>query len=305
MPRRRESPPTVPLAASARPPETYLGEYRLVAPVARGGTATVYLAEHQATRARVALKVLDPFYAARPDVVASFLDEHAIASRARHPGLLAIDEAGRDRLPYLVMEYLDGENLGALADREYVQLEAIVAIGAAVADALAALHAGGAIHCDVKPDNIMVLCPEVTERWPRVKVIDFGVARRVEATPFADGTIAGTPAYMAPEQWRGEPTPRSDVYALGITLYELVGGEPPFRGSLPQLMAAHEHELAPRPSTLREGVPAELERMIVRALAKDPAMRPSMAELAATLLRCREAVAPATDERTFYRLTRG
>jgi serine/threonine-protein kinase len=187
-------------------------------------------------------------------------------------------------LPYLVMELLDGENLGELADRGPIQLDAVLAIGAQIASALAALHSVGYVHCDVKADNVFVLYQSTLAGWPRIKVIDFGVARHVDA-PDSDTTIAGTPAYMAPEQWRGAPVPKSDVYGLGCLLYELVTGEHPFHGTLPQLMLAHCQQLAERPSTLRSDVPAELERLIMRSLAKDPAMRPTMHDVEVDLVK--------------------
>ncbi|HEU4610435.1 MAG TPA: serine/threonine-protein kinase, partial [Kofleriaceae bacterium] len=150
---------------------------------------------------------------------------------------------------------------------------------AQVASALAALHAAGVVHCDVKPENVFVL-QDGREAYPRVKVIDFGVSRMVDEPPPEEASIAGTPAYMAPEQWRGRPAPASDVYALGCMLYELATGETPFDGSLPQLMLAHLEQRPARPTWLRAGVPIELERVILRALAKDPALRPTMRELA-------------------------
>ncbi|MCX5743845.1 MAG: serine/threonine-protein kinase, partial [Proteobacteria bacterium] len=149
------------------------------------------------------------------------------------------------------------------------------------AAALAALHAGGVIHCDVKLDNVLVLDGGATR--PTVKVVDFGVSRLVD-DPEPPTAIAGTPASMAPEQWRCAPVPASDVYALCCVLYELLTGAPLFDGSLPEIMAAHLEQRPPRPSWLR-AMPDELERVILRALAKDPAHRPTMADLADELAR--------------------
>lgn len=296
---RRRSSATVPLdIARNATRETRLGDYAVIAPIARGGTAGVYLGEHVVTKERVALKVLDPFFASRAEIVDRMLAEHTVSARTRHPGLLDIRLADRstDHMPYLVMEYLDGENLGALADREYVQLDALIAIGGQVAAAVAAMHAAGTIHCDIKPDNVILLFPDVQTApggWPRIKVIDYGVARLLDDGPFDDATIAGTPAYMSPEQWRGAPTAKSDVYALGCLLYELAIGEPPFHGPLPQLMACHTYQLAVRPSILRGDLPTDLDRLIMRALSKDEAMRPTMADMAVALRRCLDEVAPS------------
>lgn len=263
---------------TAEPQASRLGTYNVVAPIARGGTSGVFVGEHLITKNKVALKVLDPFYRNHEEVVNRLLAERRVSMRVRHSGLVDVIDADRDgEMPYIVMEYLDGESLGTLADRGQIELDALVAIGAQIASALAALHAGGVMHCDIKPDNVLVLY-DSTGWPPRIKVIDFGVARFADEAP-SENTIAGTPCYMAPEQWRGNPTAKSDVYAFGCMLYELVCGDQPFHGTLPQLMLAHHEWLAERPSLHRSDVPAELERLIVRAMAKDQALRPTMAEL--------------------------
>ncbi len=273
---------TVPIPEKL-PADAHIGAYRIVTHLARGGTATVFLAEHAVTRRRVAIKMLDPFYRHHDEIVERLFCEYTISECTRHPGVVAIHQAGWSDLgiPYLVMEYLDGETLHFLETRSRLALRAIIEISAQVAEALAALHAQGFIHCDVKPDNVCVLCEPNDDGAPQVKVFDLGVARRVDAAPTE--AIAGTPAFMAPEQWRGRPTPKSDVYALGCMMYELVTGEPVFSGTLPQMMTAHCERLPERPSIHRSDIPADLERLIVRALAKDPALRPTMAELEAEL----------------------
>ena len=268
------------------------GDLEIVTPLARGGMSGVYLAHDPDSGERVALKVLDPQFAGYREVVARFEGEHTIATRARHPGLLEIRDARRtpDGIPFLVMEYLDGETLGARSDREVLELGEIVAIGAQVAAALAALHEAGIIHCDVKHDNV-VLLDERIGAWPRVKLIDYGVSRLADDGPLPDAGIAGTPWCMAPEQWRGEPSIASDIYALGCLLYDLTTGAPPFDGSLPELMTAHLEQRPARPSWLRT-MPIELERLILRSLAKDPEMRPSAHELAVALGDLEDLLAP-------------
>jgi eukaryotic-like serine/threonine-protein kinase len=260
------------------PQASRLGTYNVVAPIARGGTSGVFVGEHVVTREKVALKVLDPFYRSHDEVVSRLLAERKVSMRVRHTSLVDVLHADRDgEMPYIVMEFLDGESLGTLADRGQIEIDALVAIGAQIAGALAALHTAGITHCDIKPDNVLVLYDSMG--WPpRVKVIDFGVARFAEEAP-SENTIAGTPCYMAPEQWRGQPQSKSDVYAFGCMMYELVCGDQPFHGTLPQLMLAHHEWLAERPSIHRSDVPVELERLIVRAMAKDPSLRPTMAEL--------------------------
>jgi serine/threonine-protein kinase len=258
------------------------GDYEVVAPLASGGMGGVYLASHVVTGEKVALKVLDPHFADHGEVVGRLYSEHAMASRTDHPGVVAIRDAARsiDNLPYLVMEYLDGETLAQLAEHGRIDVTSIIRFGAQIAAALAALHAAGVVHCDVKPENLFVLHDR---EWPAIKVIDFGVSRFIDEPPADDASIAGTPAYMAPEQWRGRPVPASDVYSLGCVLFELLTGNPPFDGSLPELMNLHCEQRPARPSWLRSAIPLEVERLVLRALAKEPALRPTMAELADAL----------------------
>ena len=287
----------MPMVRPGRRVGARFGEYEVLAPLASGGMGGVYLAAHVATGERVALKVLDPLFVDHAEVVARMFAERAVSARASHPGLLDIRHAARGEgdVPYLVMEYLAGETLADIVERAPLEIATIAAIGAQLAGALAALHDAGVIHCDVKPENIFVLHDRAWRGTPAVKVIDFGVSRLVDEPPPADASIAGTPAYMAPEQWRGNPVTASDVYSLGCVLFELVTGDTPYDGSLPQLMLAHLERRAPRPSWLRAGVPFELERCILRALAKEPADRPSMYDLARTLgeLSSRLAETPA------------
>jgi serine/threonine-protein kinase len=260
--------------------DTRFGPYDVLTPLASGGMGGVYLATHHLTGEKVALKVLDPLFTDHSEVVARLYAEQAVSARASHPGLVEIRAAERsaDDVPYLVMEYLDGETLAAVTARGRLDVGMVVALGAQIAGALEALHVAGFVHCDVKPANLFVVRGRT-----KIKVIDFGVSRRIDEPPAQESSIAGTPVYMAPEQWCGRPVPASDVYALGCVLFELLTGDAPFEGSLPQLMWAHLEQRPPRLSWLREGVSIELERVILRALAKDPADRPTMLELARQL----------------------
>jgi serine/threonine protein kinase len=279
----RPHPLTVPLRPIARcsdAPGSRVGPYHLIGQLARGGTAGVYLGQHAGTAERVALKILAPHLRNDAEMVARLLRERDIAERARHPGLLAIHGADFVReMPYLIMELLDGESLQALVERDELTCAGAVATALQIATAVAVLHSAGAIHCDLKPGNIFVLYQPGFAGWPQIKVIDYGVARWHDDPIDADA-ICGTPAFMAPEQWMGRAGYASDVYALGCMLYELVTHRPLFSGTLPELMRKHCEHMPERPS----GIDPDLERLIVRTLAKDPALRPTMAELQSELL---------------------
>ena len=288
--------PVIALPTVRRPTASRFGELEVVQPLAAGGMGGVYLAAHVTTGERFALKVLDAALAKHPEVVARLHAECAIAQRTSHPGLVRIHAARvgelPGELPYLVMEYLEGDNLTDVSGDGELDLPTIYGIGAQIASALAALHAAGVVHCDVKPDNVLVLRDRVDGEL-RVKVLDFGVSRLIDEPKSDAPSIAGTPWCMAPEQWRGAPETASDVYALGCLLFDLVTGDGPFSGALPELMFAHQEMRPARPSWLRPGVPAALDRLILRALAKDPADRPTMMQLAIELADLADAHAPA------------
>jgi serine/threonine-protein kinase len=273
----------IPLTRRKRRRGSPFDGYEVISPIAHGGMGGVYLAAHVRTGERVALKILDPAFADHAEIVERLVGEHALASRTDHPGVVDIRAAAwtRDRVPYLVMEYLEGETLGAIADRGPIELASIIAVCAQAAAALAALHAVGVIHCDVKHDNLFVMNHQVGG-WPRVKVIDFGVSHAVDEAVRAEPSVAGTPWCIAPEQWRGRPIPASDVYALGCLLYDLTTGGPPFDGSLSELITAHLERRPTRPTWVR-AMPMALERLILRSLAKDPAHRPAMRDVAIEL----------------------
>jgi serine/threonine-protein kinase len=273
--------PSVLPAASPIPPR--LGTYEVIGLVKAGGMGGLYVGRHPLTGERVALKVLSPRLAAQLDLVQRLFGELEVPRRVGHRGLVAIRDRAlaADGTPYLVMELLDGENLADLAERGRIEVGAIAAIGAQVSDAIAAMHDRRIVHCDLKPDNVVVVYRDGLAGWPAIKVVDFGVARFLDRV--ADPIVAGTPAYMAPEQWSGDVEARSDVYSLGCALHELLVGAPPFSGSLVQLMTAHTEQLPPPPSAQRPGVPAVLEDLVLRMLAKEPGMRPRMAEVSRVL----------------------
>lgn len=288
---RRRSEPTHELPESQRIKRLQhlqLGAYEVTAPIARGGTSSVFLGKHSTTGEDVALKVLDPIFADKSEVVDRLFSERTISQRVQHASLLDVKLADRSAtgMPYLVMELLEGENLGALADRGQIELDAIIAIGAQIAGAVGALHSACVAHCDVKADNVIVTYQQSYGGFPRVKVIDYGVATLLDqAKDEDDESIAGTPSAMAPEQWRGAPVAKSDVYGLGCLLFELITGDTPFHGTLPQLMLAHSEQLPERIGNVRSDIPDALDRLVARSLAKDPALRPTMNEVEGELTR--------------------
>ncbi len=247
--------------------------------------ATVYLAEDLKHGRRVALKVLRPELG--PALGADrFHREIAVASRLQHPHILSLHDSGEAAgMLYYAMPYVEGESLRSRLTRE-VQLDATVAVGIAsdVADALACAHAAGVLHRDIKPENILLTGGHAV-------VADFGIARALDAVG-ADrltetGLALGTPHYMSPEQAAGARVldARSDVYALGCVVYEMLAGEPPFTGPTSQaIMARHAMDPVPRLRTVRATVSPALEAAVGKALAKVPADRfASAAEFKAAL----------------------
>lgn len=282
---------TGPQQMVAEPIPPQLGDYRVLARVARGGMCAVHLGEHAVTGARVALKVLDQRWWGHKDIVDRMLGEREVSRRSNHQGLVRIIDGAvsDDGVPYLVMELIDGEALGTLIERGTMELGAVAAIGAQIADAVAAMHDAGIVHCDLKPENVMVMYSVGIAGWPRSKVLDFGVARFGALVEHVE--IAGTPCYMSPEQWRGHAEARSDVYGLGCMLYELLTGNVPFEGSLSHMMHEHTYTLPVTPARLAS-VPAAFDRLVMRMLSKEPGMRPRMVDVARQLTDLAYALPP-------------
>jgi serine/threonine-protein kinase len=251
------------------------GRYRLRSELGRGGMATVYLAQDLRHDRLVALKVLHPELAEALGPERRFLREIKTAARLEHPHILPVLDSGETQgLLWYTMPYVEGESLRDRLRRE-VQLpvEEAVRLTREVADALAYAHAHGVLHRDIKPENILL-------SGGHARVADFGIAKALEAaggeTLTVSGVLVGTPAYMSPEQAAGEREldGRSDVYSLGCVLYELLAGEPPWRGPTPLAVIAHRFTQNPPPlGAAREGVPAGLEQAVTKALARTPADR--------------------------------
>ena len=248
------------------------GRYQLVEPLARGGMASVWIAQDPVLSRKVAVKILREDLAADPDTRARFRYEAIAAARLNHPNIVATYDTGDDDgTAYIVMELVDGPTVrdliradGPLPTRE------VLRIGMQMAAALEAAHRAGLVHRDVKPANVLV------PRAGPVKVTDFGIAKAVDADDLTrTGTVMGTARYLAPEQVNGKPADaRTDVYALGLLLYEMLCGKPPFGGDTDVATAmARLTTTAPPIRHQRPDVPAALDDLVHRCLARDPARR--------------------------------
>ena len=263
----------------------------------QGGMGRVYLAQHHRIERRAAVKVLLPELSTNAGVVERFFTEARATSSIRHPGIVEVLDCDVvDGNAFIVMEYLEGESLatylrrilGLASDRVFA-----LAVGAQVAQAVAAAHARGIIHRDLKPDNVF-LCASTTDNHVVAKVLDFGIAKLAQQRDTVhtrSGAIMGTPAYMSPEQCRGGTRiidARSDIYALGCILYEMLCGRRPFvRDGLGDMIVAHVSE-APEPlAALVPGLPLPIDALVLRMLAKDPAARPqSMEAVSEEIIQC-------------------
>ncbi|MGH2657217.1 MAG: protein kinase domain-containing protein [Actinomycetota bacterium] len=259
------------------------GRYDVVRALGWGGMAEVYLAVDRQLGREVAVKVIRERFAEDERFVMRFRREARAAASLSHPNVVAVHDVGvHQGSPFIVMEHVPGWTLAELVrDGGPMDPGRVAEIGEAVARALGAAHAAGIVHRDVKPGNVMVTADG------RVKVLDFGIARALRWTPLTDTpAVQGTAEYMAPEYVKGDGAdPRSDIYSLGVVLYELLAGRPPFTGDSP-LQVAYKHlEEAPAPpDAVRPGLPANLTAVVMRCLAKHPGDRYRRAEeLAADL----------------------
>jgi eukaryotic-like serine/threonine-protein kinase len=265
---------------------TRVGPYRITGPLGSGGMGVVYSAEDERLRRPVAIKFLSRDALNDPRAYERFQQEARTASSLNHPNISIIHDIGEHAgEPFLVMELIDGQALSSRIESGPLAVQEAVPIAVSIADALNAAHQGEIVHRDVKPANILI-----TTRGD-AKLLDFGIARlsaAVDATATNSETTAGTVAYMSPEQARNEPLDhRTDLFSLGAVLYEMVTGVRPFAGVSPALIFDAVLNRPPRPpSEVNPRVPAELDRVILRALEKDRSLRyQSAADFAADLKR--------------------
>ncbi len=244
------------------------GRYRIIRKLGAGGMANVYLAEDQELGRRVAIKILDDRHAADNSFIERFRREAKNAAGLSHPNIVSIYDRGEaEGTYYIAMEYLSGRSLKELiVGRGPTPMRIALDYARQILAALGFAHRHGIVHRDIKPHNVVV------DADGRLKVTDFGIARSGASQMTEVGSIIGTAQYLSPEQARGSPVDqRSDVYSVGIVLYEMLTGKVPFTGDTPlEIAMKHLSEVPVPPSEVRDDIPDDLDMVVLRALAKDP-----------------------------------
>lgn len=274
------------------PGDLLAGRYRLDERLGAGGMAQVFRAQDEELHRDVAVKILAPHLLDDPNARERFRREARSAAALTHPHVVTLFDTVVDGdEQFLVMELVDGPSLADRLSAGPMSEAEALRITDDVAAALEVAHARGLIHCDIKPANLLLTADGA------VKVADFGIARAVDATQTTTGQVYGSVPYIAPERAQGlQPDARSDLYALGCVLFEMLTGRPPFAGATPtDTLSQHLHAPPPAPSELRAAVSPGVDAVVSRLLAKDPADRPPDATgLRADLARVAAGGAPAT-----------
>jgi serine/threonine-protein kinase len=252
--------------------------YEVEARIGAGGMAEVWRGHDRVLNRTVAIKTLLPQFARDTSFVDRFRREAQAAARLSHPGIVAVYDSGTDGdTPYIVMQFIEGRTLADfLGSGKTMPPMQAAQLAHGIAEALAAAHTHGVIHRDIKPANVMIT------REGKVLVMDFGIARLISGPETAPQTSAvmGTASYLSPEQAQGQPVDaRTDIYSLGVVLYEMLTGRPPFTGDSPMAIAYKQvNATPPAPSSANSDVPPELDAVVMRALSKNPANRYQTAE---------------------------
>jgi serine/threonine-protein kinase len=275
---RRRSPAAAP---GDLPEGMEIGEYRVLRKIGEGGMGAVYAAVQPVIGKRVAIKVIAQNIASNPDVVRRFVEEARSVNKIGHPNIVDIFSFGwlPDQRHYFAMEFLDGRSLSDRMKQGGLPAAECRRVMRQICEALEAAHRQGIVHRDLKPDNIWIAEPQHGESF--AKLLDFGIAKLMgegdAATRTQTGVMMGTPAYMAPEQCRGEGIdPRTDIYALGVILYEMFARRLPFQGGFAELIT-HHLVTVPKPPSTYAPVSAALDKVILACLEKDVGKRPQTA----------------------------
>lgn len=269
------------------------GPYQIVAPLGEGGMAAVYKAFHPAMERYVALKVLPRHFASDPQFVARFKQEAKVLAQLQHPYILPVFDFGEaDGYTYLVMPFIKSGTLTDVLKRERLSLPQVRAIVTQIGSALDYAHARGFIHRDVKPSNVLV------DESGNFLLTDFGLAKIIESSNVSlttSGAIMGTPAYMSPEQGLGQKLDkRSDIYALGVILYEMATGRVPYNAETPMaVVIKHITDPLPMPHAVQPDLPEPVERVILKALSKSAEDR---YQTAGEMVRALQAAIPETTQ---------
>ncbi|RYZ17547.1 MAG: serine/threonine protein kinase [Myxococcaceae bacterium] len=275
---------------------TQLGEYVLQERIGSGGMGVVYRAAHPLIGKQVAIKVLRAEIVS-PEQEQRLLVEARAVNAIQHPGIIDIFGFGSlpDGRPYVVMELLKGQPLSdVMRQQGRLDINRVVWILDQMLAALGAAHKSGVVHRDLKPANVFLV--ETPDAAPSLKLVDFGIAKLLESKEgptTADGSILGTPEYMAPEQVLGKAVgPATDLYAVGLMAFQMLTGTRVFQGEQFQVMFAHVEKPPPLPSSRAPGIPPEFDTLVLQLLAKEPALRPTSAEAVRQQLRRVSQTAP-------------